>query len=61
MSKEILTFGLIEIEKNKFYHHKSRIYLKNTVIEKSRNLSPRFFLVKKKVSFGGLSDNSNEE
>ena len=38
MSKEILTFGLIEIEKNKFYHHKSRIYLKNTVIEKWRNL-----------------------
>ena len=28
MGKEILTFGDIEIEKNKFYHHKTPISLK---------------------------------
>ena len=27
MGKEILTFGNIEIEKNKFYHHKAAICL----------------------------------
>ena len=26
MGKEILTFGNIEIEKNKFYHHKTPIF-----------------------------------
>ena len=26
MGKEILTFGDIEIEKNKFYHHKISIF-----------------------------------
>ena len=29
MSKEILTFGNIEIEKNKFYRHESPIFLKD--------------------------------
>ena len=29
MSKEALTFGDIEIEKNKFYHHQSPILLKD--------------------------------
>ena len=33
MGKEILTSGDIEIEKNKFYHHKSPIYLKIVDIE----------------------------
>ena len=28
MGKEILTFGGIEIEKNKFYRHKSPIFFK---------------------------------
>ena len=28
MAKEILTFGDIEIEKNKFYHHESPVPLK---------------------------------
>ena len=28
MSKEILTFGDIEIEKHKFYHYKSPIFKK---------------------------------
>ena len=28
MGKDILTFGIIEIEKNKFYCHKSPIFLK---------------------------------
>ena len=33
MGKEILTFGNIEIEKNKFYHHKATIYLGDVDIE----------------------------
>ena len=28
MCKEILTFGDVEIEKNKFYHHKTPIHFK---------------------------------
>ena len=32
--KEILTFHDIEIEKNKFYHHKIHILLKDVHIEK---------------------------
>ena len=34
MEKEILTFGDIEVEKNKFYHDKSSIFLKDVDIEK---------------------------
>ena len=34
MDKEILTFGDIEVEKNKFYHDKSSIFLKDVDIEK---------------------------
>ena len=34
MSKKIITFGDIETEKNKFYHHKSPIFLKDADIEK---------------------------
>ena len=34
MDKEILMFGGIEIEKNKFYHHKSQISLKDVDTEK---------------------------
>ena len=34
MDKEILMFGDIEIEKNKFYHHKSQISLKDVDTEK---------------------------
>ena len=34
IDKEILTFGDIEIEKNKFYHHKSCIFYKDVDIEK---------------------------
>ena len=34
ISKKILTFGGIEIEKNKFYRHKSPIFLKDVDIEK---------------------------
>ena len=43
MSKEILTFDDIEIEKNKFYHHKSPIPLTDADIEK--------VLVSNKISF----------
>ena len=45
MGKEILTFGGIEIEKNKFYCNKTPIFLKDEDIEK--------VLVSNKISFGG--------
>ena len=44
MGKEILTFGDIEIEKNKFYHHKTPVPLRDVDIEK--------VLVSNKISFG---------
>ena len=44
MSKEILTFGNIEIEKNKFYHDKAPAFLGDPDIEK--------VLVSNKISFG---------
>ena len=34
MGKEILTFGNIDIEKNKFYRHKTAIFLEDVDIEK---------------------------
>ena len=34
MSKKVLTFDNIEIEKNKFYHHKTPIFLGDVDIEK---------------------------
>ena len=34
LGKEILTFGNIEIEENKFYCHKTPIFLKDVDIEK---------------------------
>ena len=33
MGKEVLTFGNIEIENNKFYHHKTPIFLRDVDIE----------------------------
>ena len=44
MGKEILTFGDIEIEKDKFYSHKTPILLKDVDIEK--------VLVSNKIYFG---------
>ena len=44
MEKEILTFGNIEIEKNKFYHHKTPLLLGILHIKKA--------LVSNKISFG---------
>ena len=44
MGKEILTSMVIEIEKNKFYRHKSAISLKDVDIGK--------VLVSNKISFG---------
>ena len=44
MGKEILTFGDIEIETKKFYHHQSPILLKNVDIEE--------VLVSNKISSG---------
>ena len=43
MGKEILMFGNIEIEKNKFYHHKTPTFLGDVDIKK--------VLVSKKISF----------
>ena len=34
MGKEILTYGDVEIEKNKLYHNKIPIFLKHVDIEK---------------------------
>ena len=44
MGKEILTFEDIEIEKNKFYHHETPIFLGDVDIEK--------VLVSNQISFG---------
>ena len=44
MGKAILTFGDIETENNKFYCHKTPIFLKDVDIEK--------VLVSNKISFG---------
>ena len=44
IGKEILAFCHIEIEKNKFYRHKSLTFLKDVDIEK--------LLVSKRISFG---------
>ena len=44
MGKEILMFGNIEIEKNKFYHNKISLPLKDIDIEK--------VIVPNKISFG---------
>ena len=44
MGKDILTFGDIETEKNKFYCYKSPIFLKDIDIEKA--------LVSNKTSLG---------
>ena len=44
MGKEILTFGDIEFEKNKFYGNKIPVPLRNVDIEK--------VLVSNKISFG---------
>ena len=46
MGKGILTFRGIEIEKDKFYYHKSPIFSKDLEIEKYYYLT-RFLLVKK--------------
>ena len=47
MGKEILTFGDIENEKNKFYGHKSPVLLRGVDIEK--------VLVSNKISFGEIN------
>ena len=44
MGKKILTFGVIEIEKNKFYRHNTPTFLKDVDIEE--------VLVSNKISFG---------
>ena len=49
MGKEILTFGDIEIEKNKFYHHKIAIFLGDVDIEKVL-VSNKIFLLKKTIN-----------
>ena len=49
MGREILTFAGTEIEKNKFYRYKARIFLKDVDIEKVL-VSNKFFLTKKAIS-----------
>ena len=44
MGKEIVTFGNIEIEKNKFYCHRTPIFLEDVDIEK--------VLISSKIYFG---------
>ena len=44
MGTEILIFGNIEIEKSKFYHHKTPVFLGDVNTEK--------LLVSNKISFG---------
>ena len=44
MDKEILSFGDIEIAKNKFYHHKTAIFWEMMIL---RQYLTRFSLVKK--------------
>ena len=45
MGKKIWTFGDIEIEKNKFYRHKSSVFLKDVDFDK--------LLVSNKISSSG--------
>ena len=52
MIKEILKFGDIEIEKNKFYFHKTPIFLKDVDIEKVSNKIYLTRLVYNTISFG---------
>ena len=49
IGKEILAFRHIEIEKNKFYRHKSLTFLKDVDIEKLL-VSKRISFVKKTIS-----------
>ena len=49
MSKKLLTFGDIEIEKNTFYSYKTLIFLRYVDIEKVLYLK-RFLLVKKIIN-----------
>ena len=52
MSKEVLTFGDIEIEKDKFYHYSSPIFLKKKDVD-INNL-----LVSSKISFAEKTINT---
>ena len=50
MGKEILTFGNIEIEKNKFYYHKNPAPLTDLNTEKVLVSNKIFYLVKKSIN-----------
>ena len=50
MGKEILTFGNIEIEKNKFYYNKNPAPLTDLNIEKVLVSNKIFYLVKKSIN-----------
>ena len=50
MGKEILTFGNIEIEKNKFYYNKNPAPLTDPNIEKVLVSNKIFYLVKKSIN-----------
>ena len=59
MGKEILTFGDIEIEKNKFYRNKTSIFYKNVDIEKVLASNKISFVEKNYKYFIGYLYNDN--
>ena len=60
IGKEILIFGDIEIEKNKFCHHKTSIFLKDVDIEKVLVPNKISFDEKNYKYFIGYLDNDNK-
>ena len=60
MCKEILTFGNIEIEKNKFYRHKTPIFLEDVDIEQVLESNKISFGEKSYKYFIGYSYNGNK-
>ena len=50
MGKEFLTFGKTEVEKNKLYHHKTLIFLKDVDIEKVL-ISSKIYLGRKTYKY----------
>ena len=61
MDQEILTFRNIEIDKNKFYRHKTPILLEDVNIEKVLGSNKIFFVEKNYVYFDGFLYNGNKK
>ena len=60
MGKEMLTFGKIEIEKNKLYRHKASIFLKDVDNEKVLVSNKIYFGEKNYMYFVGHLHNGNK-